>query len=572
MASALASSELSTAMLNMEKGTTPAATEELENAEAPEAVLDSEEWDSMMRDFSAQGMSTEGFRAAASAMMKTYHRLKGNPSMLQSAMHMFGRYAQGLKRDIRTMGDSPSPGLDAARAGLDGVNPLGSFNSSYPAAAAWDATGSGLWLLAFVLTVIILMTACGNVLLIALVFAHRSLRCTSNCFLVSLFLSDLMVALVVMPPAMLNVLCGGWVLWPEFCPVWLCFDVMCCSASILNLCVISLDRYLLIISPLRYKQRMTPPRALLLVTAAWGLAALASFLPIEMKWHSLGHGGGHSLTQGLSSAANSSYSDALHPAASFQCRLKVTLPFALVASVLTFFLPSSAICFTYCRILLAARRQARRVAALSHPPYPHPSLGEPSGPPSPGAAAGHAHPDGDDYNHQEPPVSRNVPLSVSSERRLAHRQGRRAVKASLTLGVLLGLFFSAWLPFFITNMAQAVCECVPPALFDAITWLGYCNSTMNPIIYPLFMRDFKRALGKLLPCCSSRSPRRPSPALSLSLRNSGEPNIASDSASALASDPTQPPATATDAVNLLDAEHAGIELPLLLPNQVDTLD
>uniref|UniRef100_A0AAY4EH20 MICOS complex subunit MIC10 n=1 Tax=Denticeps clupeoides TaxID=299321 RepID=A0AAY4EH20_9TELE len=52
-------------------------------------------------------------------------------------------------------------------------------------------------------------------------------------------------------------------------------------------------------------------------------------------------------------------------------------------------------------------------------------------------------------------LHRSVPkLSVNSERRLAHRQGRRAVKASLTLGVLLGLFFSAWLPFFITNMAQ----------------------------------------------------------------------------------------------------------------------
>uniref|UniRef100_A0A3B3Z8E7 G-protein coupled receptors family 1 profile domain-containing protein n=1 Tax=Periophthalmus magnuspinnatus TaxID=409849 RepID=A0A3B3Z8E7_9GOBI len=436
--------------------------------------------------------------------------------------------------------------------------------------SAWDITGSGPWLLAFMLTIIILMTACGNMLLIALVFAHRSLRCTSNCFLVSLFFSDLMVALVVMPPAMLNVLCGAWVLWPAFCPIWLCFDVMCCSASILNLCVISLDRYIFIISPLRYKQRMTPPRALLLVAAAWGLAALASFLPIELKWHSLGHWSGPS-------QSNLSYSDNPYPESyfqlspgglSFQCRLRVTLPFALVASVLTFFLPSSAICFTYCRILLAARRQAKRVAALSHPPHPHASLGEPSRPPSPGAMAGN--PDGDDCSHHEPLVAPHAAQhSVTSERRLAHRQGRRALKASLTLGVLLGLFFSTWLPFFITNMAQAVCECVPVALFDAITWLGYCNSTMNPIIYPLFMRDFKRALGKLLPCCSSRSPRRPSPALSLSLRNSGEPNMVSSPPSPLPSDPMHPPATATDAVNLLDAAHAGIELPLLLPNQVD---
>lgn len=123
------------------------------------------------------------------------------------------------------------------------------------------------------------------------------------------------------------------------------------------------------------------------------------------------------------------------------------------------------------------------------------------------------------------------------------------------------------------DFIQAVCECVPLALFDAITWLGYCNSTINPIIYPLFMRDFKRALAKLLPGCSSRSPRRPSPALSISLRNSGEPNIGSDPTSPLASDdPAHQPATATDAVNLLDAEHTGIELPLLLPNQVDNLD
>lgn len=297
---------------------------------------------------------------------------------------------------------------------------LGSYNGSSPATSAWNITSSGPWLLAFMLAVIILVTVCGNMLLIALVFAHRSLRCTSNCFLVSLFLSDLMVALVVMPPAMLNVLCGAWVLWPAFCPIWLCFDVMCCSASILNLCVISLDRYLFIISPLRYKQRMTLPRALLLVGAAWGLAALASFLPIEMKWHSLGHWSRQSAVPGVNVGNISSYFDTLYPESyfqlspsgglSFQCRLRATLPFALVASVLTFFLPSIAICFTYCRILLAARRQAKRVAALSHPPYPHHSLGEPSRPPSSGAAGGPPQQDRDDCSHQEPHASQNVPV------------------------------------------------------------------------------------------------------------------------------------------------------------------
>lgn len=66
---------------------------------------------------------------------------------------------------------------------------------------------------------------------------------------------------------------------------------------------------------------------------------------------------------------------------------------------------------------------------------------------------------------------------------------------------------------------QAVCNCISDDFFDLLTWLGYCNSTMNPIIYPLFMRDFKRAMAKYLPCCRRAWEGRPSP-ISLSVRNS----------------------------------------------------
>lgn len=206
------------------------------------------------------------------------------------------------------------------------------------------------WVAAF-LCFIILLTTAGNFLLILLIVTQRSLRNTSNYFLVSLFMSDLMVGLVVMPPAMLNQLYGRWVLRGDFCSLWASFDVMCCSASILNLCVISLDRYLLITSPLRYKLRMTSCRALALILATWTLAALASFLPIKMGWHEL-----ELEVRPLNVTGQGDEE---------QCRLLVSLPYALVASCLTFFLPSAAISFTYCRILLAARRQALQVASLA---------------------------------------------------------------------------------------------------------------------------------------------------------------------------------------------------------------
>ncbi|XP_069098343.1 5-hydroxytryptamine receptor 6-like [Pleurodeles waltl] len=213
-----------------------------------------------------------------------------------------------------------------------------------------SALGGSRWLAAFLCFIIVLTTA-GNSLLIVLILTQRSLRNTSNFFLVSLFAADLLVGLVVMPPAMLNQLYGRWVLEQPFCSIWHSFDVMCCSASILNLCAISLDRYLLILCPLQYKLRMGPCRALGLILAAWSLAALASFLPITMDWHELEFDvrpANNTLLRGQD-----------------QCRLLVSLPYALVASCLTFFLPSVGISFTYSRILLAARKQAMQVAALT---------------------------------------------------------------------------------------------------------------------------------------------------------------------------------------------------------------
>ncbi|XP_037235531.1 5-hydroxytryptamine receptor 6 [Falco rusticolus] len=338
------------------------------------------------------------------------------------------------------------------------------------------------WMAAF-LCFIILLTTAGNFLLILLIITQRSLRNTSNYFLVSLFMSDLMVGLVVMPPAMLNQLYGRWVLRGDFCSLWYSFDVMCCSASILNLCIISLDRYLLIISPLKYKLRMTSCRALWLILATWTLAALASFLPIKMGWHELEF---EVRSPNVTSQGDED-----------QCRLLVSLPYALVASCLTFFLPSAAISFTYCRILLAARKQAVQVASLA----------------SNVATA--------TTTETTPQVPRapSQPAAGSESRRFATKHSKKALKASLTLGILLGMFFVAWLPFFVTNVTQAVCSCVPAGFFDVLTWLGYCNSTMNPIIYPLFMRDFKRAMGRYLPCCRRAGEPRPS-AISLSMRNS----------------------------------------------------
>ncbi|GAA6088116.1 5-hydroxytryptamine receptor 7 [Tachysurus ichikawai] len=87
------------------------------------------------------------------------------------------------------------------------------------------------------------VTVIGNALVVVAVCVVKKLRQPSNYLLVSLAAADLSVALGVMPFAIATDLTGGkWLFGEAFCNVFIGMDVMCCTASIMTLCVISVDR------------------------------------------------------------------------------------------------------------------------------------------------------------------------------------------------------------------------------------------------------------------------------------------------------------------------------------------
>ncbi|EDV95013.1 GH23711 [Drosophila grimshawi] len=101
------------------------------------------------------------------------------------------------------------------------------------------------------LSVLIFLSVAGNILVCLAIYTERSLRRIGNLFLASLAIADLFVASLVMTFAGVNDLLGYWIFGAEFCDTWVAFDVMCSTASILNLCAISMDRYIHIKDPLR---------------------------------------------------------------------------------------------------------------------------------------------------------------------------------------------------------------------------------------------------------------------------------------------------------------------------------
>ncbi|XP_014663918.1 PREDICTED: dopamine receptor 1-like [Priapulus caudatus] len=310
------------------------------------------------------------------------------------------------------------------------------------------------------LSLIIFFAIAGNLLVCVAVYSDRHLRKRGNLFIVSLALADLLVATLVMPFALTNDLLGYWIFKIGFCNVWVSFDVMCSTASILNLCAISIDRYIHIRNPLRYYVKMKLRTVLLTIGGIWLGSILISFIPISLNWH---------MSFVVPADENATTTVAAADDAPPTCALEMNPTYAIVSSLISFYLPCIVMVWLYARLYKYARKHVKTIKALS------------VAPPTSLSAA-------DDCTRK----LTNSSLNSSS-------QGTREHKAAITVGVIMGVFLLCWMPFFCINIVVACCEeCVPKTLWLFLTWLGYFNSSMNPIIYSIFNTEFREAFKRLL--------------------------------------------------------------------------
>ncbi|XP_014605787.1 PREDICTED: 5-hydroxytryptamine receptor 1-like isoform X2 [Polistes canadensis] len=407
-------------------------------------------------------------------------------------------------------------------------------------------------LITLVLVSIIIGTVIGNILVCVAVFLVRKLRRPCNYLLVSLAVSDLCVALLVMPMALLYEISHNWTFGEVICDLWVSFDVLSCTASILNLCMISLDRYWAITKPLKYGVQRTPKRMMVYVLLVWLVAACVSLTPLLF----------------IENAYTYSETGPSH------CTVCQNFYYQIYATVLSFYVPLTVMIMVYYRIFRAARKivlEERR--AQSHletqyyldiePPVQHqttPAINRqfnsselPTNHGSPlikqhrsssasTTCSGNAvrcfagGPRKSNESQcpmlQKPILSsstttmtpsimtmskpttviRNHLNSTCSVTNSPHQKKLRfhlakERKASTTLGIIMSAFIICWLPFFVLALIRAFLtdpQAVPTFLSSLFLWLGYCNSLLNPIIYVTLTRDFRKPFREIL-CfrCSS---------------------------------------------------------------------
>uniref|UniRef100_A0A8C4P2F8 Dopamine receptor D2 n=1 Tax=Dromaius novaehollandiae TaxID=8790 RepID=A0A8C4P2F8_DRONO len=379
---------------------------------------------------------------------------------------------------------------------------------------------------AMLLTLLIFVIVFGNVLVCMAVSREKALQTTTNYLIVSLAVADLLLATLVMPWVVYLEVVGEWRFSRIHCDIFVTLDVMMCTASILNLCAISIDRYTAVAMPMLYNTRYSSKRRVTIMIAVVWVLSFAISCPLLF---------------GLNNTDEN------------ECII-ANPAFVVYSSIVSFYVPFIVTLLVYVQIYIVLRKRRKRVntkrsthaldsdtqaplkdkcthpedvklctvivksngsfqvnkrkvEAESHIEEMEMEMVSSTSPPEkttfkPVEKNGHAKETlqtAKVFEIQSMPNGKTrTSLKTVSRRKLSQQKEK---KATQMLAIVLGVFIICWLPFFITHILNMHCDCnIPPAMYSAFTWLGYVNSAVNPIIYTTFNIEFRKAFMKILHC------------------------------------------------------------------------
>lgn len=397
-----------------------------------------------------------------------------------------------------------------------------------------------------------LVTVVGNILVMLSIKVNRHLQTVNNYFLFSLACADLIIGVCSMNLYTVYIVIGYWPLGAVVCDLWLAVDYVVSNASVMNLLIISFDRYFCVTKPLSYPARRSTKMAGLMIAAAWVLSFIL-WAPAILFW------------QFIVGVRTVPPSDCY---IQFFSNPAVTFGTAIAA----FYLPVAIMIYLYWRISRASRSRVRKDSrkasgtSLGDGPYPSQDDGcesqgnyiEPREAKQEAAkeqqqlqqqrnGSGPCKKDDDQEDAMEDSIQttttskdnavpetsqkgseggiRSSRTPPSPENSAADRQSlvtrtlfkvtkqnavamwkkkgisSREKKVTRTIMAILVAFVVTWTPYNVMVLINTFCStCIPNSLWTIGYWLCYINSTINPACYALCNATFKNTFKHLLLC------------------------------------------------------------------------